>query len=283
LKAELGSGTELVTRLESILQSGGVDATAREARWLLEATTSNTPTKLWQNAAVSEAAERHVLELAERRAAGEPLQYVVGSAAFRRLDLAVGPGVFIPRPETELVAETAMSLVPDRGLVVDVGTGSGAIALSIADERPDVRVVATEPVPEAAAWARHNVARLRAPVSLVECDLLDGLAADLRGVVDVVVSNPPYIPDSDRSLLPVEVVDHEPPAALFAGPRGTEVVERLARESRSWLRPGGWLVVEIGDRQSEAATSLLREQGFSEVTIGSDLAGRPRIARARWP
>jgi release factor glutamine methyltransferase len=219
--------------------------------------------------------------LAERRARGEPLQYVVGMAGFRRLDLAVGPGVFIPRPETELVVEKAMDRLPPGGTVVDVGTGSGAIALAIKDERPDATVVATEFFPEAIAWARRNVLATGLDVQVLEGDLFASLPEALLGRVHVVITNPPYVPPEDAHLLPVDVAQHEPEEALFSGSSGLATMARITQEARRVLRDGGWLVMEIGDGQSSAVEEILVDGGYAAVTIEKDLAERPRIASAR--
>ena len=223
------------------------------------------------------------IALARRRAAGEPLQYVTGSASFRGVDLQVGPGVFVPRPETELVAAKAMDLLPKGGTVVDVGTGSGAIALSIADERPDARVYATELSDEALVWAARNVGDLGLPVELIRGDLLAGLPTPLRGRIDVVVSNPPYISFRDRTTLPPDVVDHEPHMALFSPQDGLGMIRTLAEQARSWLRRDGWVVCEIGERQGESVKALLQELGFERVSIERDLADKDRIACATIP
>jgi release factor glutamine methyltransferase len=227
--------------------------------------------------------ERNCQRLAARRAAGEPLQYVTKTAAFRRLLLAVGPGVFIPRPETELVAERAMARLPRGGSLVDVGTGSGAIALAVADERPYAIVIATESSPRALAWAERNRVLVDLPVELVECDLLSGLPAPLVNSIDVVVSNPPYIDRASASILPRDIVEHEPHRALFAAERGLEVVIRLADAALPWLKPHGWLAMEIGSDQAMSVRTLLGAAGFENVSVGKDLAGNDRIAEAQKP
>lgn len=194
----------------------------------------------------------------------------------------MGPGVFIPRPETELVAEHAMSRLPHGGVLVDLCTGSGAIALSVADERPDARVVASELSPTASLWATSNRDSLGLRVELFVGDLFEPLPSDLAGRVDVVVSNPPYVDPSERSMLPRDVVDHEPQEALFAPGEGTTVISRIAAEAPTWLRPDGWLVLEIGETQGHAVAEILRESGFADVSIEPDLTGRDRIAEGRW-
>ena len=224
-----------------------------------------------------------VLSLTARRVSGEPLQYIIGICGFRHIDLRVGPGVFIPRPETELVAERALERLPSGGVLVDVGTGSGAIALAVAQERPDVVVYATEVSSAALEWARFNQERLGLDVELVSGDLLSGLPAELRGGIDVVVSNPPYVPKHHAAFLPVDVREHEPHRALFAGHGGLEVMQKLADEARAWLVSGGWLVLEIAADQRAAAEKELDRRGYDEISVRRDLAGRWRVAEGRRP
>lgn len=223
-----------------------------------------------------------LLELVRRRVAGEPLQYLTGLAGFRRLELRIGPGALVPRPETESLAGRAIELLPDGGIAVDVGTGAGPIALAIADEKPGARVIGTDISAEALDWARINREQLGLDVELIRCDLFEGLPNRLRGRVDVVVANPPYISDHERNALPREVVDHEPGIALFAARDGLEIFERIAVGARGWLRPGGYLVSEIGDRQGATVTRLLEFLGYLQVAIRPDLVGRPRIAEGAW-
>ena len=225
-------------------------------------------------------AER-VAALAARRARGEPLQYVIGRAPFRHLELTVGPGVFIPRPETELVAERAMQLLPPGGTAVDVGTGSGAIALSIATERPDAVVLGTEESEEALGYAMRNAAEVGAAVELFRGDLLDALPTRWQGSVDVCVSNPPYVPVGERAALPRDVAEHEPHGALFALEGGLATIRRLAASARVWLSPGAWLVLEVGDGQGARVEALLRAMSYRETSSSLDLSGRERIVQAR--
>lgn len=270
----------LQARVHEILQAAGIEPAQREADWIIQATTGFSRADLSRKPALSDEVEQRTLALAQRRAAGEPLQYLTGVAGFRYLDLAVGPGVLVPRPETEIVAGRAMELLPEGGTVVDVGTGSGAIALAIADERPDATVIATESSPEAMAWAVRNRTALNKDVHLVAGDLLSGLDKDLRRHIDVVVSNPPYVATWEENLLPRDVVEHEPHEALFAGEDGLSVIRRLATDSLEWLRPGGGVVVEIGERQGSAVKDLLVRLGYEDVTIETDLLARERIATA---
>ncbi len=225
--------------------------------------------------------------LLDQRADRVPLQHLTGRAPFRLLELAVGPGVFVPRPETELLVEWALEQLAglDGPIVVDLGSGSGAIALSIAHEHPGARVTAVERDPGALAWTRHN-ALTRAgardtPVGVVAGDMTDaGLLTELDGRVDVVVSNPPYVPDGAR--VPREVADHDPPLALWGGPDGLDVVRGMLDVAARLLRPGGRLGIEHADQQGTALPAVVRSHGaFTEVTDHPDLAGRPRFTTAR--
>jgi release factor glutamine methyltransferase len=219
--------------------------------------------------------------MATLRASGHPLQYVTGTAAFRHLELVVGPGVFIPRPETELVAERAIELLQPGGTVLEAGTGSGAIALAIATERRDARVIATEMSERALRYASGNRELVGGRVDLVCCDLFAAMGTRLRGAVDVVVCNPPYVPPEERNLVASDVLEHEPHEALFSEGRGLDVIRRLVAEAFVLLRAGGWLVFEIGDRQGTQVRSLLASGGYEAVEVARDLTGRERIAEGR--
>jgi release factor glutamine methyltransferase len=218
----------------------------------------------------------------KRRALREPLQYIDGVAAFRELLLKVDRRVLIPRPETEVLVEAVLGWARGREALhaVDVGTGSGAIALALATEGPFARVVAVDVQEDALALARENHAAA-APDSPVEFRPGD-LLAPVRGErFDVVVSNPPYVRDDERTGLEPEVRDWEPARALFAGPDGLEVVRRLATDAPAVLRPGGLLALEVGAGQPAAVAALLRESGrWAEPRVLRDLAGRDRIVMA---
>jgi release factor glutamine methyltransferase len=228
---------------------------------------------------------RRLGELVARRVGGEPLQYLTGHQAFRRLDLAVGPGVLVPRPETEMVVEHALGRIAglDSPRVVDAGTGSGAIALSIGVERPDATVWATEVSPEAAAWARRNLDRVGAGnVTVVEGDLFSPLPDTLRGAVDLVVANPPYLSAAQLAGVAVDVRDHEPVVATVSGPSGLEVPARVVEEALAWIRPGGWLVMETWPGQADDLLALLSAR-YAEAAVHPDLTGSLRIAEGRAP
>jgi len=215
-----------------------------------------------------------------QRCAGTPLQHLTGEQAFRRLSLEVRPGVFVPRPETEVLVEHALGALAgvEAPAVVDVGTGTGAIALAMKDERSDAKVYATDISPDAVELARANAARLGLNVNVLEGALLDPLPPELRGWVDLIVSNPPYVSLDEYADLPAEV-RADPPGALLGG---IEVYERLAVESTRWLRDGGALVVEIGESQGSDVVDVLGET-FADVRLEADLAGRDRVVLARRP
>jgi release factor glutamine methyltransferase len=223
-----------------------------------------------------------------RRAAGEPLQHITGLAYFRYLELRVGPGVFIPRPETEVVAGWAIDMLTEMDVrdpvVVDLGTGSGAIALSIAQEVPRSRVHAVERDPTAYIYAARNVedSDERGRVRLHLADL-EGVLPELDGTADLVVSNPPYIPMSEWEYVAREAREYDPPDALWGGgDDGLDAVRVVESTARRLLRPGGYAVVEHSDRQGSAVYWIFAEDnGWREVANRRDLAGRDRFVTAR--
>jgi release factor glutamine methyltransferase len=231
--------------------------------------------------APTERAVAHFDAMVARRAMGEPLQYVVGAWGFRTLDLLVDARVLIPRPETESVVQAAIDAVGARRplTAVDLGTGSGAIALSLAVEL-GAEVWATDESADALAVARANVAgRGVTTLRLCEGDWYGALPSDLRGRVDLIVSNPPYVAAGDE--LPAVVRDWEPVDALVAGPTGLEDIERIVRDAPAWLARRGVLVVELAPHQADAVAQLARDAGFHTVDVRPDLAGRPRALVAR--
>ena len=221
-------------------------------------------------------------ELLERRAKGEPLQYITGHQEFWGLDLLVSPSVLIPRPETEHAVETALELL--RGMeaphIVDIGTGSGCIALALASELPGARVDAADVSVQALEVARSNAERLGLAqrVQFAASDLLEAyLGGGPR--FDMVISNPPYVGKQEADKLQVEVREHEPHCALFGGEQGLDIYRRLIPQASQVLKPGRWLVMEIGYSQEEAIHILLRD--WNEVRSVADLKGIPRIVVAR--
>jgi release factor glutamine methyltransferase len=215
-------------------------------------------------------------ELVARRARKEPVAYILGEWGFRRLTLNVDRRALIPRPETEIVVERALAHL--HGLeaprVLDVGTGTGAIALAIADEHPGARVTAIDLSPDALELARENAERTGLELELLGHDLREGLPG---GPYDLVVSNPPYVEPGDLETLMPDVRDFEPHVALL----GQGATEAVARHARGALRPGGWLVLEVGDGQAPAVLALLDGLGYAETTSTVDLAGRDRVVEGR--
>jgi len=233
---------------------------------------------------VTDAERGRFRELVKRRGDGEPVAYLVGAREFFSLPFGVTNDVLIPRPETEGLVVRAIDLGRPAAAprIVDVGTGSGAIAVAVAKHLPRATLAATDTSPAALAVARANAERhdVADRIEFVEADLLADPRLD--GPWDVVVSNPPYVRDDEFAALPRDVRDHEPRAALVAGPTGVEVVARLAAEAAARLVPGGWLVVEIGPSTASAAEAALAAQpGLEPGPTLKDMAGLPRIVQAR--
>lgn len=224
--------------------------------------------------------------LIKRRVEGEPVAYLLGEKGFWSLDLKVDRRALIPRPETEVLVEEALELIDEDSdeRLVDVGTGTGAIALAIASERPKLQVAATDTSPDALELARENAERLELSgrVRFFEGDLLSGVDESLLPL-DFVVSNPPYIAEDERDEVMVDVKDYEPEGALFAGEDGLDVIRRLIPAAFEALAPGGHFLCEIGYRQGEAVRALLEEAGFANATIRRDYSEHDRVARARKP
>ena len=218
--------------------------------------------------------EENFWKLLDCRCAHEPLQYLTGIAYFRYLEIEVGPGVLVPRPESELLVEAVLKNIEGRSgavSVVDLGAGSGALTLAIATEAPQSHVIAVEKDPAAAEWLRRNVARISEDVRILECDVADAL----DGVkCDVVIANPPYIADGQE--LPRDVVEHEPAAALFGGATGMELPTRFIEAAARLLKSGGFLAIEHHERQPAAIAAAMGDS-FVEITHHNDLTGRPRF------
>ncbi len=219
-------------------------------------------------------------ELARRRLEGEPLQYLEGTAAFGPLDLLVDRRVLVPRPETEQLWDLACRTVRDPRVVVDLGTGSGALAVALATRFPGARVLAVDASPDAAEVARTNADRLRVDVEVLEGDLFGPLPPEVRGRVDLLVANPPYVAEQEWDDLPSDV-RREPREALVAGPEGTEVLDRIAAASPAWMAPGGWVVCEIGATQGAHCRRVFSDGGLVDVDVRQDLAGRDRFVLGR--
>jgi release factor glutamine methyltransferase len=279
---------ELLAEGGGTLRRAGVEAPEWDAERLLRHATGRDRAALVADpqAAVPLAQERAFRGLVDERARRVPLQHLVGSQAFWRHEFKVTPDVLVPRPETELLVETSLALlrgVP-RPVIVDVGTGSGCIALSLAAELEEAEVHATDVSEPALAVARENAEALglAARVEFHHADLLATLEA-LRGCVDLVVANPPYVDPAERGTLAPEVRDHEPALALFPPGDVLSVYRRLVPAALDWLRPGAWLALEIAPALAESVLALLAAAGFEDARSANDLAGRARVVSGRRP
>lgn len=274
-----------------------------EARWLVEEVSGYSWSEITSSppdVPVSERARTRLESLVQRRLAGEPVQYVLGRWPFRTLDLMVDRRVLIPRPETEYVVEVALQELDalriqggsssdrrgDQQVAIDLGTGSGAIGLSLAAERARTLVFATDASNEALEVAAANLAglggRAATRVRLMQGDWWSALPADLAGRIDLVVSNPPYISSEEMASLDSSVSEWEPARALESGATGLEAVQIvLAGAARGWLKPGGTAVVEIAPHQALRAAEMAERAGFRQTTVRADLAGRDRVLIAR--
>ncbi|MBM3286835.1 MAG: peptide chain release factor N(5)-glutamine methyltransferase [Candidatus Eisenbacteria bacterium] len=270
------------SRIESI----GAGNPRLEAEYLMAAALGVPRIRLWllDRPPAPDAVARFEA-LLERRMSREPLQYVLGTAEFAGLTLDVGPGVFIPRSETEILVERVETRLRARmggcgaaPRILDVGTGSGAILLALMERFAEATGVGIDQSPDALVWARRNAVRLGLDdrVRFLEGDLLDPIGPDER--FDAIVSNPPYVSGQEMKGLASEIRDHEPAAALEGGEDGLDVVQRLIPQAAARLSPGGLLALEIGITQGEAVRSLLGGGSFRSVEILPDLAGRPRVA-----
>jgi release factor glutamine methyltransferase len=271
---------EVVRRTAARLETDGLLTARLDAELIVAHVLELTRAELAleRGRVVTDAEAERVAKLTARRAAREPLQYVLGEWGFRRLTLTVDGRALIPRPETETVVERCLALLAgvEAPRVLDVGTGSGAIALAIADEHPGAAVTGIDVSAEALSLARQNAARTGVAVELLQVDLLGGLPGSDW---DLVVSNPPYVRPDEAATLAPEVVDWEPHVALFDGGH----TETLVRDAAAVLRRGGALVLESYDERARAVAGLLERAGFEQVAVTRDLAGRDRVVEGRLP
>jgi len=303
------------------LEAKGDENPRLSAQWLLCAATGLSRLELYTNyeQVLADVQLAVLREGIKRRVAREPLQYIVGRAPFRKIELAVRQGVLIPRPETEVLVDIVIGELRGRGIlgtahVLDLCTGSGNIALSLLQECPGVWVLATDNDPTAVRLARENAALLGLGDSsgdgsgadnesggdsaddvgsngagrrlrIIQDDLASTLIADpeMHGSFDVVVSNPPYVPTAELEGLPEEVANYEPRGALDGGADGLEVFRRIVVQTQMLLRPNGLLACELFETTLDEAAEFCRSEGFTEVLIHNDLTGRPRIITARTP
>jgi len=281
---EGGEGTlrkALADAAKALSQAGNKNP-ARDAELLLLYAIGLTRTDLitQPDRPLSATESKAYCELIDRRKRHEPIQYITGEREFYGLTFKVTPDVLIPRPETEHLVEAALERIPPGTpfRIADVGAGSGAIAVALAVNRPLAQLTAADISAEALKVARGNAAAhgVAARIDFAEADLLEGFPA---ASFDMVVSNPPYIADGEREGLDAEVKDYEPAQALFAGPTGLEIYERLVPQAALALRPGGWLLLEIGAGQQWQLSQLLKD--WSQVSFMPDLQGIPRVALAQ--
>jgi release factor glutamine methyltransferase len=286
IRTESNTIGALVIRARQRLEQAGLDNAAQEALWLLAHALKLRSHHLASEAGqtVSDEMRTRAELLVSRRAAREPLQYILGTEEFCGLEFHVSPAVLIPRPETELLVQEAVRRggLQKGGTLVDVGTGSGCVAVTLATILTGTRILATDRSVEALAVARQNadLHQVGSRIEWLEGDLLAPLRnRGMARAVDVIVSNPPYIAERDWDRLQPEVRAHEPRAALVGGPEGTEFHERLLHEAREWLAPGGLLLMEIGQGQASALRQMARQAGgYAAFQMVEDAAGIDRVA-----
>ena len=276
---------ELLKSSVSALETKNLPNAHVEAHWILEIASGYGREELLSNldTEASILGAKHLSKILNRRLSGEPIQYALGSWSFRQLDLLVDSRVLIPRPETEILVDVAHGYLSECDRVAplrvcDLGTGSGAIGLSIAQERDDVEVYLVDNSSDALKVASANLAGLgnhAVKVKVFESNWFDQLPDELKNSFQLIVSNPPYIASGEE--LPPEVTNYEPHQALFAGERGTEHVETILSSAPAWLSAGGTVILEMAPHQTDYAAEIAVGQGYSDVKITDDLTGRKRI------
>ena len=264
------------------LQAAGKDTF--DAELLLEKAAGLNRTALFlrgEETLSAEAAARYEGFLAERES-GRPTQYILGTWEFMGLPFSVGEGVLIPRGDTEILVETILEKQESLRTILDIGTGSGCIPVSLSHYGKFDSVLAVDISPKALGYAMKNAAANHAEILFYESDLFSNVPVEWKGKLDAIVSNPPYIPKEDIAGLMTEVKDFEPRNALDGGADGLDFYRAIVAESRDWLKQGGWLFFEIGYDQGEALRSLLAEAGYAEIGIRQDLAGLDRVAFGKY-
>ncbi len=264
---------------QKALREAGVENALQEGRWMEELLPRESARRGLSPDLLRE-------EWLRRRCGGEPFQYVVGSVEFHQVELRVGPGTLIPRPETELLVDRALSLlqtVPPGDDVLDLCTGSGAIPLALAHLRPDLHFWGVDLSPEALAWASQNCALLQSQEAcrFLQGDLFAPLPSHLR--FPLITANPPYVSPGEYRKLPPEILDYEPRMALEAQEEGLALEREIVIQARHWLKPGGTLLLEMGETQGPSLQKILQDNGFVDVKILQDLTGRDRFAEGKSP
>ncbi len=264
---------------QKALREAGLENALQEGRWMEELLPR-------ESARRGIPLERLREEWLRRRCHGEPFQYVVGSVEFHQVELLVGPGTLIPRPETELLVDRALEVlqrVPPGETVLDLCTGSGAIPLALAHLRPDLHFLGVDLSSEALPWARQNCVLLQSQkiCSFLQGDLFTPLPPTLR--FPLITANPPYISPEEYPKLPPEILDYEPRMALEAQENGLALEQQIIRQARHWLKPGGTLLLEMGETQGDALRKTLLDHGYEQVKILQDLTGRNRFAEGISP
>lgn len=272
---------QVVRRAADYLERHGVESPVPTAERLLSHVLGTDRAGIYSREGLTSQEAKLFGRVLCRRCVGEPLQHVTGDQAFRRIVVRVRPGVFVPRPETEILVGAVVEALASMAdlLVVDVATGTGAVALALKDELPDATMFATDLLPEAVDLARENAHSLGLPVTVLEGDLLEPLPPDLRGRVNAVVCNPPYVAEEARHTLPADVLA-EPPLAVFGG---IEIYERLFAQMVAWLAPGGIVAVEIEETAAGVVAGAAGHEGFEGIIVRQDLTGRDRVMVARRP
>jgi release factor glutamine methyltransferase len=279
---------ELLNRAVQRLEEAGRTAPRRTAEWLLTEVLDCDRAQLYTHPDrnVSSGAAKQFREMVERRDQGEPLQHILGYASFRGLRVQVTPDVMVPRPETEIVVDRALRCIESVAAprVLDVGTGSGCIALALKQERPAADVHACDVSTDALAVARENAEELGLDVQFLEANVLaDEIPEAVPGDLDLLVSNPPYIPDDEAESLPPVVREYDPDVSLFAGADPLRFYRALVRWAGALCRPGGAFVFEVHAAYADAVVDLCRRTGLADVAVDEDLSGRPRVVWGRVP
>jgi len=284
--AEASTQLELLDCAVRRLEVAGREAPRRTAEWLLTEVMGGDRAQIYAHPERSVGAEaaQQFREMIERRVQGEPLQHILEYASFRGLRIQVSPDVMVPRPETETVVDRALTCIEntEQPRVLDVGTGSGCIALALKHERPDAVVSACDVSSDALTVARGNAEALQVDVQFLETDVLaEEIPANVPRDLDLLVSNPPYIPNDEADTLPPVVREYDPDVSLFAGDDPLRFYRTLVDWARALCVSGGTVVFEVHAEYADAVENLLRREGLADVRVDEDLSGRPRVVRGR--